>query len=65
MVVVIIIDAVGCDTQSSEMSFVMMAIFFTTLFNTGFLLLIVNGNMNEQTGFPLHRFLKGDISDFN
>lgn len=65
MVVVLIIDAVGCDTQSSEMSFVMMAIFFTTLFNTGFLLLIVNGNMHEQRGFPLHSFLKGDISDFN
>jgi len=44
-VVVKIIDAVGCDTQSSEMSFVMVAVFITTLFNTGFLLLIVNGNL--------------------
>ena len=65
IVVVKIIDWVGCDTQSSEMSFVMMAVFFTTLFNTGFLLLIVNGNMQEQTAFPGHRLLNGDLSDFN
>jgi len=47
MLIVKIIDWVGCDTQSSEMSFVMMAIFLTTVFNTGFLLLFVNGNMTE------------------
>lgn len=63
--VVIIVDSVGCDTQSSEMSFVMMAVFFTTLFNTGFLLLIVNGNMSEQKGFPFHSLLNGDLTDFN
>lgn len=65
LVVVKIIDAVGCDTQSSEMSFVMMAVFITTLFNTGFLLLIVNGNLEEQKSIPFHRLMTGDISDFN
>lgn len=65
LVVVKIIDAVGCDTQSSEMSFVMMAVFITTLFNTGFLLLIVNGNLEEQRSIPFHRLMTGDLSDFN
>lgn len=65
LIIVKIIDMVGCDTQSSEMSFVMMSIFFTTLFNTGFLLLFVNGNMQEQHLFPGHRLLTGDLSDFN
>lgn len=45
MIVIKIIDSVGCDTQSREMSFVTIAVFFCTFFNTGFLLMIVNANM--------------------
>jgi len=45
MIVIKIIDLVGCDTQSREMSFVTLAVFLCTFFNTGFLLMIVNANM--------------------
>jgi len=47
MIVIKIIDSVGCDTQSREMSFVTIAVFLCTFFNTGFLLMIVNANMEK------------------
>jgi hypothetical protein len=47
MLVIMIIDRVGCDTQSREMAFVTIAVFLCTFFNTGFLLMIVNANMEK------------------
>jgi hypothetical protein len=45
MVIITIIDKVGLDTQSKEMVFVTNAVFLATIFNTGFLLMIVNANL--------------------
>lgn len=45
MIIIAIIDKVGLDTQSKEMVFVTNAVFLATIFNTGFLLLIVNANL--------------------
>lgn len=47
MVIIKIIDMVGCDTQSSEMSYVTTAVFICTFFNTGWLLMIVNANLQD------------------
>jgi hypothetical protein len=64
MIVIIIINAVGCDTESTQMSFITNSVFICIFFNTGFLLMLCNANLTEQS-YLFGAFFKGNISDFN
>ena len=63
MVVIKIITLVGIDTESSQMKYTTDAVFICQFFNTGFLLMLCNANLKEQSG--LLSMFDGTDSDFN
>ena len=64
MVVIIIINQVGCSTESQQMKYITDSVFLCIFFNTGFLLMLVNANLEEQGALVAKNF-NGLISDFN
>jgi hypothetical protein len=42
-----IINKVGCDTESTQMSYITNSVFICIFFNTGFLLMLCNANLTE------------------
>jgi hypothetical protein len=64
MVVIIIINKVGCSTESTQMKFITDCVFICIFFNTGFLLMLCNSNLTEQS-YLMGAFFKGNDSDFN
>jgi len=64
MVVIFIINLVGCSTESSQMKYITDSVFICQFFNTGFLLMLVNANLEGQ-GFLFGSFFQGNISDFD
>lgn len=59
-----LIQWVGEDTWSEQLSSVTRGVFFAQFFNTGFLLLLVNANMTEHTSIPLSSYVKGPFYDY-
>ena len=47
MVVIIIINKVGCSTESTQMKYITDCVFICIFFNTGFLLMLCNSNLTE------------------
>ena len=64
MVVIIIINKVGCSTESQQMKYITDSVFLCIFFNTGFLLMLVNANL-EMQGYLVAKHFKGGISDFD
>jgi len=63
MIVIKIIALVGIDTESSQMKYTTDAVFVCIFFNTGFLLMLCNANLSEQSS--LLSMFNGSDSDFN
>jgi hypothetical protein len=61
MLVIKVIEMIGCSTESTQMIYITDMVFVCQLFNTGFLLMLCNGNLSEQ-GFPM---FNGALTDFN
>lgn len=64
MVVIIIINKVGCSTESTQMKYITDCVFICIFFNTGFLLMLCNSNLTEQS-YLWGALFKGNDSDFN
>jgi hypothetical protein len=47
MLVIKVIEAIGCSTESTQMIYITDMVFICQLFNTGFLLMLCNGNLSE------------------
>ena len=56
---------VGEDTQSEQKASIVNNVFYAQFFNTGFLLLIVNGNLTEHQPKWLTQYMKGPYTDYN
>ena len=54
----------GEDTHSVQKASVTNFIFYAQFFNTGFLLLLVNANMNEHRPYELTKHIDGPFSDY-
>jgi hypothetical protein len=61
MIVIEIVNFTGCNTESGQMSYVTNAVFICIFFNTGFLVMLCNANLEDQ-GMSL---FNGNDSDFN
>jgi hypothetical protein len=59
-----LIQWVGEDTWSEQLSSVTRGVFYAQFFNTGFLLLLVNANMTEHKSIPFSRYIKGPFYDY-
>lgn len=55
---------VGQDTWSKQLSSITNGVFIAQFFNTGILLLLVNANLTEHTGIPLHSYARGPFYDY-
>ena len=55
---------IGKDTESEQTRLITNGVFIVQFFNTALLLLLVNANFDEQSGF-LSFFFKGAVGDFN
>ena len=55
---------IGKDTESEQTKLITNGVFIVQFFNTAFLLLLVNANLQEQAGF-LGAIFKGKLGDFN
>jgi uncharacterized membrane protein len=66
MCIIKLIGWIGEDTWSKQLTSITNMVFIAQFFNTGILLLIVNGNLSEHTGLGvLGRFLSfGDYYDY-
>ena len=58
------ISWVGEDTNSEQLSSVTNGVFIAQFFNTGILLLLVNGNMSEHWPYALTKYFKGRYYDY-
>jgi hypothetical protein len=63
-VVQMIITSVGCSSESSRLQYITSCIFVCQFFNTGFLVMLVNANLNGQ-GWILGKIFNGSESDFS
>jgi len=64
MIVIASINWVGCDDESNQMRHITNVVFLCQWFNTGWLLMLCNANMDGQGG-PLARLFAGYGTDFN
>ena len=64
MLVIIIVNNVGYMTESNQMKFITNSVFICIFFNTGFLLMLCNANLGDQSAL-LGSYFKGNDSDFN
>lgn len=55
---------VGEDTNSEQLSSITNGVFVAQFFNTGILLLLVNGNMTEHSPKFLTKYIKGPFFDY-
>ena len=65
MSVILIINQVGHNTESTQMKYITDCVFICIFFNTGFLLMLCNANLEEQNLLFLGSIFKGNDSDFN
>ena len=63
MVIIEIIEAVGCQTESYQMSIITNSVFVCIFFNTGFLVMLCNANLLEQGS--IFTIFNGNDTDFN
>lgn len=61
IIIIKVIEQVRSSTRSKEMIYITDLVFICQLFNTGFLLMICNANLNEQSN-PV---FNGLLPDFN
>jgi hypothetical protein len=64
MLVIIIVNNVGYITESNQMKYITNSVFICIFFNTGFLLMLCNANLGDQSAL-LGSYFKGNDSDFN
>jgi hypothetical protein len=55
---------VGEDTNSEQLASITNGVFVAQFFNTGFLLLLVNGNMSEHWPHFITKFIQGPFYDY-
>lgn len=55
---------VGEDTNSEQLSSITNGVFFAQFFNTGILLLLVNGNLTEHPPYFLTKYFRGPFYDY-
>lgn len=57
---------IGEDTESEQKAIITNGVFYAQFFNTGFLILLVNANLSEQTFIPdsMKDALNGPFSDY-
>jgi len=55
---------VGEDTNSEQLASITNGVFVAQFFNTGILLLLVNGNMSEHWPFFITKFIQGPFYDY-
>jgi hypothetical protein len=55
---------VGEDTNSEQLSSITNGVFIAQFFNTGILLLLVNGNMSEHEPKIITKYIKGPFYDY-
>jgi hypothetical protein len=63
MIVIEIINAVGCQTESEQMRYITDSVFICIFFNTGFLVMLCNANLENQG--PMFKGFHGNDTDFN
>ena len=64
LVIIKLIIYIGKPTETEQTKLITNGVFLVQFFNTGVLLLLVNANLNEQSGV-LGAIFKGGIADFN
>lgn len=64
-VIILLVNWVGQDTWSKQLSSITNGVFIAQFFNTGILLLIVNANLSEHTGIPLYSYVNNDFYDYS
>jgi len=55
---------VGEDTNSEQLSSITNGVFIAQFFNTGILLILVNGNLTEHPPFAITKFVNGPYYDY-
>lgn len=64
-IVIAIVQCVGQDSQSGQMSFITDCVFICQFFNTGFVLMLCSANFDSQGFFWGGFFTDGTFTDFN
>lgn len=54
----------GEDTCSEQLASITNGVFIAQFFNTGILLLLVNGNMTEHEPYFITKYIKGPFYDY-
>lgn len=62
--IISLITWVGEDTNSEQLASITNGVFYAQFFNTGLLLLIVNGNMTEHEPYFITKYIAGPYYDY-
>jgi len=63
-IIIALIEWIGEDTYSERLSSITNAVFMATFFNTGILLLLVNGDMTEHPPAFITKYMVGQWYDY-
>ena len=64
-VIILLVNWVGQDTWSKQLSSITNGVFVAQFFNTGILLLLVNANLSEHTSIPFYSYANGPFYDYS